>query len=74
MSEPKYHKQHVFQKNTKAFMKKLVYLGPSILGISKSPMYIFWHYYTKLEHGKKAQLYYIDIDSFTVHIKNTAFT
>ena len=44
-------------------MKKTVYLGLSILKLSKILMYEFWYGYAK------AKLYYMDTDSFTVYIK-----
>ena len=33
-------------------MNKLVYLGLSILDISKIVMYEFWHDYVKSKHGE----------------------
>ena len=50
-------------------MNKPVYLGLSILEISKIVMYEFWYYYVKLKYGEKAKLCYIDTDSFIVYIK-----
>ena len=50
-------------------MNKPVYLGLSILEISKIVMYEFWYYYVKLKYAEKAKLCYIDTDSFIVYIK-----
>ena len=50
-------------------MQKPVYLGLSISEISKIVMHEFWYEYVKLNHGEKAQLCYMDPDSFTVQIK-----
>ena len=56
------------------FMEKPVSLGSSILEISKSPMYVFWLYNTKLKYGAKVQLCYMNTDSFIIHIKDEVFT
>ena len=38
------------EKNVKVKMNKPVYLGLSILGISKTLMYVFWYDYVKPKH------------------------
>ena len=38
-------------------MNKLVYLGLSILNLTKIVMYEFWYDYVKPKYGEKAQLY-----------------
>ena len=38
-------------------MNKSVYLGLSILELSKILMYIFWYDYVKAKYGKKAKMY-----------------
>ena len=43
-------------KNTKVKMNKPVYLGMSILDISKILMYEFWYDYIKPKYGDKAKL------------------
>ena len=48
-------------------MNKSVYLGLSILELSKILMYEFWYDYAKLKYGKKSRLCYMD--SFIVYIK-----
>ena len=40
-------------------MNKPVYLGLSILELSKILMYEFWYDYVKPRHGKKAKLCYM---------------
>ena len=37
-------------------MKKPVYLGLSILGLSKLIMYEFWYHYVKLKYDEKTKL------------------
>ena len=50
-------------------MNKSVYLGLSILKLSKILMYEFWYDYVQLKYGEKANLCYIDTDSFIDYIK-----
>ena len=50
-------------------MNKHVYLGFSILELSKILMYKFWYDYVKPKYGKKAKLCYMDTDSFIVYMK-----
>ena len=51
-------------------MIKPVYLGLSILKISKALMYEFWYDYIKPKYQSNAKLWYImDTDSFIIHIK-----
>ena len=49
-------------------MNKLIYLGMSILNISKMLMYKFWYDCFKPKYGDKAKLCYTDTDSFIIHI------
>ena len=49
-------------------MSKPVYLGMSILNISKMPMYEFWYNYVKPKYKEKAKLCYMDTDSFVINI------
>ena len=50
-------------------MNKSVYLGLSILELSKILMYEFWYDYVKPKYGENAKLCYMDTDSFIVHVK-----
>ena len=49
-------------------MNKPIYLGMSILDISKTMMYKFWYDYFKPKYRDKAKLCYRDTDSFIIHI------
>ena len=55
-------------KKTKVKMNKPVYLGMSILDISKMLMYKFWYDYIKPKYEDRAKLCYTDTDSFIIHI------
>ena len=54
-------------------MNRPVYLGLSILEISKTLMYEFWYDYMKPKYGDNVKLCYMDTDSFIVHIKTNHF-
>ena len=54
-------------------MNRPVYLGLSILDLSKIVMYEFWHDYVKPKYAEKAKLCYTDTDSFIVYIKADDF-
>ena len=56
-------------KKTFAKMIKPLYLGMSILDISKTLMYEFWYNYIRPKYGGKMKLCSTDTDSFVVHIK-----
>ena len=60
-------------KKTKVKMNKPIYLGMSILDISKTLMYEFWYDYIKPKYQDKAKLCYMDTDSFVIHIKTEDF-
>ena len=52
----------------------LIYLGLSILGISKITMYKYWYDYIKPKYEENARICYMDTDSFIVHMgKQSAF-
>ena len=80
-SEPNYHTIKGFSDNLMAIemkkirvkMNKPVYLGMSILDISKTRMYEFWYDYIKPKYQDKAKLCYTDTDSFIIHIKTEDF-
>ena len=81
MSEPNYHTTKWFSENllptemkkTKIKMNKPLYLGLSILEISKTLMYEFWYDYMKPKYGDNVKLCYMDTDSFVMHKKNRRF-
>ena len=50
-------------------MNKLVYLGLSIIQISKIVMCEFWYDYVKLKYREKTKVCHMDTDSFIVYIK-----
>ena len=56
-------------RKIKVKMNKPVYLGMSILDISKTLMYEFWYDCIKTKYQDNAKLCYIDTDSFIIHIK-----
>ena len=56
-------------KKTEIVMNKPVYLGISILELSKILMYEFWYDYVKPKYSEKAKLCYIDTDRFIVYIQ-----
>ena len=55
-------------KKTKVKMTKPIYLGMSMLDISKTRMYEFWYGYIKPKYGDRARLCYTDTDNFVIHI------
>ena len=77
VSEPNYHTTKWFSehllatemKKIKVKMNKTVYLGLSILEISKTLMYEFWYDYIKPKYQDNAKLCYMDTDSFIIYIK-----
>ena len=60
-------------KKTKVKMNKAIYLGLSILDISKTLMYEFWYDYMKPKYNNDVKLCYMDTDSFVMHIKTNDF-
>ena len=80
-SEPKFHTMKLIDNNlaiiemkkVKVKMNKPIYLGLSILDISKITMYEFWYDYVKIKYQDKARLCYMDTDSFVVNIKTKDF-
>ena len=81
VSEPNYHTINLISedlstiemKKTKVKMNKPIYLGLSILEISKIIMYEFWYDYMKPKYGNDVKLCYIDTDSFIINIKINYF-
>ena len=60
-------------KKTKVKMNKPIYVGLSILEISKILMYEFWYDYMKAKYNDNVKLCYMDTDSFVMHIKTNDF-
>ena len=81
VSEPNFHTVKLIDNNlaiiemrkVKVKMNKPIYLGLSILDISKITMYEFWYGYVKIKYEDKARLCYMDTDSFVVNIKTKDF-
>ena len=81
VSEPNYHRAKWFSENlltnkmkkVKVKMNKPVYLGLSILEISKTQMYEFWYDYMKPKYCDNVRLCYMDTDSFILHVKTEGF-
>ena len=81
VSEPYYHSTKWFSENLlatemkkiKVKMNKPVYLGLSILEISKTLMHEFWYDYMKPKYADNVKLCYMDADSFIIHIKTEDF-
>ena len=60
-------------KKTKVNMNKPIYLGLSILEISKILMYEFWYDYMKPKYNDNVRLCYMDTDSFIMNVKTNDF-
>ena len=81
VSEPNYHTINLISedlsiiemKKTKVKMNKPIYLGLSILQISKTLMYEFWYDYMKPKYNDNVKLCYMDTDSFIMNIKTNDF-
>ena len=79
--QPNYHITKWFSENLLAIemkkikvkMNKPVYLGLSILKISKTLVYEFWYDYMKPKYGNNVKLCYINTDSFIMPIKTKNF-
>ena len=77
VSEPNYHSTKYFSEDliaiemnkTNIKMNKPIYLGQSILDISKTLMYEFWYEYLKPKYGDKIKLCYTHTDSFVIEVK-----
>ena len=60
-------------KKTKLKMTTPIYLGMSILDISKTLMYEFWYDYIKPKYRDKSKLCYMNTDSFVLYIETEDF-
>ena len=80
-SKPNYESRKIFNKNlvsvhmkkTSLTMNKPVYLGMSILDLSKTLMFDFHYKYIKPKYGNKAKLLFTDTDSFLYEIQTEDF-
>ena len=61
--------RNLVAKRTRMIINKPVYLGLSILEVSKIIKCVFWYDYVKTKYGEKTKLCYMDRDSLTVYIK-----
>ena len=81
VSEPNYHTINYISEDlsiiemnkTKVKINKPIYLGLSILEISKILMYEFWYDYMKPKYGNNVKSCYMDTDSFMMNIKTEDF-
>ena len=82
VSEPNYHTINLISENLsiietrrkKVKMNKPIYLGLSILEVSKLLMYEFWNDYMKPKYGDSVKLCYMNADSFIMNIKTEDFS
>ena len=81
VSEPNYHTMKLITENlsiiemkkVKVKMNKPIYLGLSILEISKIIIYKFWYDYVKTKYGDMVKLCYTDTDSLVMATKTKDF-
>ena len=81
VSEPNYHTINLISeelsiiemKKNKVKMNKPIYLGLSILEISKILMYELWYDYMKPKYDNNVKLCYMDTDNFIMDIKTNDF-
>ena len=81
VSEPNYYTINYISEDlsiiemnkTKVKMNKPIYLGLTILEISKILMYEFWYDYMKPKYNDNVKLCYMDTDSFIMNIKTEDF-
>ena len=80
-AKPNYESRKIFNENlvsvhmkkTSLTMNKPVYLGMSILDLSKIVMFDFHYQYIKPKYGKQAKLLFTDTDSFLYEIQTEDF-
>ena len=80
-AKPNFHSRKIFNENlvsvhmkkTSLTMNKPVYLGMSILDLSKTVMFNFHYRYIKPKYEKQAKLLFTDTDSFLYEIQTEDF-
>ena len=81
VSEPNYHTINYISEDlsiiemnkARVKMNKPIYLGLSILDVSKILMYEFWYDYMKPKYNDNVKLCYMDTVSFVMNIKTNDF-
>ena len=81
VSEPNYQTMKLIDDNlaiiemrkVKVKMNKPIYLGLSILELSKITMYEFWYDYVKVKYEDRVRLCYMDTDSFVLNVRTKDF-
>ena len=81
VSEPNCHTMKLISNNlaiikmrkVKVKMNKPIYLGLSILELSKITMYEFWYDYVKVKYEDRARFCYMDTDSFMLNVRTKDF-
>ena len=81
VSEPNDHTMKLIEENlsiiemkkVKVKINKPIYMGLSILEISKTTMYEFWYDYFRSKYGNKVKLCYTDTESLVMNIKTNDF-
>ena len=81
VAKPSYDRATIFDENligihmkrTKVFYNKPIYLGMTILDLSKTLMYDFHYNYIKQKYGDKAKLLFTDTDSLMYEIETEDF-
>ena len=58
---------------TRVFMNKPVYIGQTVLDISKTLMYELYYDYLKPKYADKVKLCYVDTDSFIIYFETEDF-
>ena len=60
-------------RKTEMLMDKSIAVRQAIFDISKTLMYEFYYDYLKPKYQDKVKLYYMDADSFILHIQTDDF-
>ena len=81
VSEPNYYSTKyiskkllvIEMKKREIYMKRPVYLGQTILEVSKMLMYKFWYEYIQPKYASNVNLCYMDTDSFIMQVNTADF-